>query len=313
ATWHSLSFFFRDSPEDKHMVHYRDPLEAIKALLRDPALVKHIVYKPKHIFTDVTKEKRVYNEMWTSSWWEEMQAKLQEGSCEAPVIIATDKTQLTQFSGGQQAYPVYLTLGNILHAIQCKPSTQACMLIVYLPVEKFVGHNLSKAAQSVRMHRVFHKSMKLLLEPLIKAGSEGIEIVGGDRHVRKVHPVLACYITDYPEQCLVTCCKFGTCPKCLQKQSVLGDQEPGELREQVDTLSTICQAHTSTASFRAFQLKCRCCLISRTIVTPFWVRFPLCCIHSCVTTNVLHQLFQCIIKYLIAWCAELINESELDC
>ncbi|KAI6010552.1 hypothetical protein EDC04DRAFT_2871165 [Pisolithus marmoratus] len=240
------------------MVHYRDPLEAIKALLGDPALAKHIVYKLKCIFTDATKEKRVYNEMWTSSWWEEMQ-----GSCVAPVIIAMDKTQLTQFSGGQQAYPVYLTLGNIPCAIQCKPSMQACMLIAYLPVEKFVGHNLSKAVQSVRTHRVFHKSMRLLLEPLIKAGLEGIEIVGGDRHVHKVHPILACYIADYLEQCL-----------CLQKQSVL--------------------AHASTASFRVFQLK--------TIVTPFWVRFPLCCIHSHVTTN-----------YLIAWCMELINESELDC
>ncbi|KAI6013884.1 hypothetical protein EDC04DRAFT_2870713 [Pisolithus marmoratus] len=229
ATWHSLLFFLRDSPEDKHVVHYRDPLEAIKALLRDPALAKHIVCKPKCIFTDVTKEKRVYDEMWTSSWWEETQAKLPEGSCVAPVIIAMDKTQLTQFSGGQQAYPVYLTLGNI-------PS---CMLIVFLPVEKFIGHNLSKVAQLVRMHRVFHKSMRLLLEPLIKAGSEGIEIVGGDRHAHTVHPILACYIANYLEQCLDTCCKFGKCPKCLQKQSALGDWEPGELREQVNTLSTI--------------------------------------------------------------------------
>ncbi|KAI6011627.1 hypothetical protein EDC04DRAFT_2871055 [Pisolithus marmoratus] len=57
----------------------------------------------------------------------------------------------------------------------------------------------------------------------------------------------------------------------------------------------------------------QCCLISGTIVTPFWVRFPLCCIHSCLTTDVLHQLFQGIIKYLIAWCMELINESELNC
>ncbi|KAI6046818.1 hypothetical protein EDC04DRAFT_2597911 [Pisolithus marmoratus] len=140
-----------------------------------------------------------------------MQAKLPEGSCVAPVIIAMDKTQLTQFSGGQQVYPVYLTLGNIPHTIQCKPSMQACMLIVYLPVEKFMGHNLSKAAQSARMHRVFHKSMRLLLEPLIKAGLEGIEIVGGDRHVHRVHPILACYVANYLEQCLVTCCKFGTC------------------------------------------------------------------------------------------------------
>ena len=49
------------------------PLEAIKALLGDPALAEHIVYKPKHIFTNASEEKWVYNEMWTGTWWEETQ------------------------------------------------------------------------------------------------------------------------------------------------------------------------------------------------------------------------------------------------
>ena len=134
-----------------------------------------------------------------------------------------DKTQLTQFSGGQQAYPVYLTLGNIPQAIQCKPSKKACMLIAYLPMDKCVGRNLSREDQSARVHRLFHRSMRLVLEPLIKAGLEGMEVVGGDGHVCKVHPILACYVTDYPEQCLVTCSKYATCPKCLQQQGLLGD------------------------------------------------------------------------------------------
>ena len=145
-----------------------------------------------------------------------LQAKLPEGSCAAPVIIATDKTQLTQFSGGQQAYLVYLTLGNIPQAIQWKPSKKACMLIVYLPVDKCIGHDLTKEKQSARVQRLFHKLMGLVLEPLIKAGSEGIKVVRGD-------PILACYVADYPEQCLVTCSKFTTCPKCLQPQDLLGD------------------------------------------------------------------------------------------
>jgi len=32
------------------------------------------------------------------------------GGTVAPVIIASDKTRLTQFSGNKSAYPVYLTI-----------------------------------------------------------------------------------------------------------------------------------------------------------------------------------------------------------
>jgi hypothetical protein len=39
--------------------------------------------------------------------------KLPEGSTAAPLIISTDKTQLSHFSGDKQAWPVYLSIGNI--------------------------------------------------------------------------------------------------------------------------------------------------------------------------------------------------------
>ena len=39
----------------------------------NPALAKDIVYKPKRIFMNASKEKRVYNEMWTGTRWEETQ------------------------------------------------------------------------------------------------------------------------------------------------------------------------------------------------------------------------------------------------
>ena len=71
------------------------------------------------------------------------QKYIPEGACVAPVIISTDKTQLTQFSGGKLAYPVYLTLGNIPRAMCCKPSQSTCILIVYLSVNKEVGKGLS--------------------------------------------------------------------------------------------------------------------------------------------------------------------------
>ena len=73
AEWQSAALSFKDMPQDKYMLHYRSPIEAIKALLGDLALAKDIVYKPKRIFMNASKEKRVYNEMWTGTWWEETQ------------------------------------------------------------------------------------------------------------------------------------------------------------------------------------------------------------------------------------------------
>ena len=105
------------------------------------------------------------------------------GASLAPVIIATDKTQLTQFSGGKLAYPVYLTLGNIPRSIRRKPSQHACILIAYLSVSKEVGKDLTKKQKSARIQQLFHDSMRLVLQPLIQAGKDGMEVTGGDGRV----------------------------------------------------------------------------------------------------------------------------------
>lgn len=58
------------------MVQFRDPLEAIRTLLGNPAHARDIVYKPKKVFSDGTKEKRIYSEMWTGKWWHSIQVSL---------------------------------------------------------------------------------------------------------------------------------------------------------------------------------------------------------------------------------------------
>ncbi|KAJ3718828.1 hypothetical protein C8R42DRAFT_542278, partial [Lentinula raphanica] len=142
---------------------------------------------------------------------------LPQGGTVAPVILATDKTQLTQFSGSKSAYPVYLTIGNIPKNIRRKPGSRACILLAYLSVDKIVKKGLSETQIKLRNYQLFHTSMALILGPLKAAGNPagpGVEMVGGDGDVRRVYPVLATYIADYPEQCVVTCTKYCTCPKC---------------------------------------------------------------------------------------------------
>ncbi|KIY61626.1 hypothetical protein CYLTODRAFT_362601 [Cylindrobasidium torrendii FP15055 ss-10] len=231
--------------------------------------------------------------MWTGKWWWYIQDMLPKGHTLAPLIIATDKTQLTQFSGSKQAYPVYLTLGNIPNSLRRKPSQQACILLAYLP-------------------RLFHTAMRVLVEPLIKAGKDGVTITGGDGKTRVVHPILAAYVADYPEQCLITCSKYGSCPKCTCPPDHLQDSDLYPNRTPEWTKSVMNEARATTTSTSAYSKACKAKDVNGNVSKPFWENLPYTDIHLSTTPDVLHQLYQGVLRHLIAWCQELMTEAELD-
>ncbi|KAF7371466.1 hypothetical protein MVEN_00001000 [Mycena venus] len=288
--WTTKSLSFPDRPDEKYLIRHRDPLDAIRALLGNPAYAKDIVYIPKKVFSDSDRKNRVYNEMWTDKWWTGVQTKLPVGATLAPVIIATNKTQLTQFSGGKSAYPVYLTLGNIPKALRRKPSQNACV----------------KSCNQ----KLFHASMRLILQPLIAAGNNGMDVEGGDGKTRRVYPILASYVADYPEQCLVGCSKYGTCPKCLRSAGDLQEPLPGDPRTPGWTLGIIEEAE-KTGTENKFHDYCMEHEVAG-VHQPFWTGFPLTKIALFLTSDVLHQLYQGVFKHLLGWCQSLMTEAELD-
>jgi len=63
--WKAKKLSFNDRLEDQYTIRYRDPIKAIESLFQDPKNAKHLIYAPKKIYADKTKENHIFNEMWT--------------------------------------------------------------------------------------------------------------------------------------------------------------------------------------------------------------------------------------------------------
>ena len=165
-----------------------------------------------------------------------------------PLIISTDRTQVTLF-GNKTAYPVYLTLGNIPKDIRQKSSRHVHILLAYLPTTKL--KLLTNAASRRRtLTNLFHACMGQITEPLCDAGINRIVMKDGNGFQHRVHPILAVFIGDYPEQVLVTGSKTGECLKCNIDPEKLGCIDtPYTIRDLQQTCEALRQVDKDAATY----------------------------------------------------------------
>ena len=86
--------------------------------------------------------------------------------------------QLTLFRD-KQAYPVYLTIGNIPKDIRQKLSCHGQLLVAYLPTTK-LGGIANKSAWRHALANLFHACMGDLLDPITSHGETGLPMMSGD-------------------------------------------------------------------------------------------------------------------------------------
>lgn len=264
--------------------------------------------------------------MHTGKWWWELQVDLislivihvsdadQEelekkfpGATILPILISSDKTRVVMF-GTKSAYPVYLTIGNIPKELRRKPSQRTHILLGYLPTTS-LHHVQNKASRRRMLANLFHHCVSRMLEPLKSAGETGVLMSSGDGVTRRTFPIFACFVGDYPEQVLVSGCKTGECPKCTTNREELGQLEDHhqyrDLKKVLKALSTFENDPGGYAS------KCADAGI-KPIVHPFWESLPYSDVYLAITPDVLHQLYQGVMKHLISWVTNAFGQKEID-
>ncbi|KAI6163524.1 hypothetical protein EDD17DRAFT_1507233 [Pisolithus thermaeus] len=284
-----------------------DPVECVCKLMGNPAFWEVMSYVPEHAYADAKGENHIYDEMWTSDWWWNIQKKLPEGIIVAPIILSLDKTTLSQFSSDKKAWPVYLTIGNISKDVRQQVAAHVTLLIGYLPVSKLECFH--KKSWSLVGHHLFHHAMSLLLHPLVDSGLQGREMICANGYLCRVHPILAAYIADFQSNA----CKYSKVentlptPHCLVQSNQHGDLEECMCRRMADMLKTL-KCMKKNKQSRKFNAKGL-----HAVFNPFWKELPFTDIFTCLTPNILHQLHKGIFHdHLLQWCISIIGKKEID-
>ena len=146
--------------------------------------------------------------------------------------------------------------------------------------------------------------MESLLGTLRLVGNEGKEMTCTDGWVCKVYTILAAYVVDFSEQCLVTCCLESRCSCCLVLHNEHGSPTWWDLWDQ-NTIAELLRQQAEGLKLMAF--------ISQGLhpVNPFWDNLPYSNIFQCFIPDIHHQLHKGIFKdHMVNWSMEIVNRGS---
>ena len=209
----------------------------------------------------------------------------------------------------KSAYPIYLTIGNIPKEIRRKPSCRAYVLLGYLPTSR-LEHITNKASRRRVLANLYHAAVKRILLPLEHLGIVGINMATGTGEVHRNHPIFACFVGDYPEQIQATGAITMECPECPEHRDHMGDTPTGKTSYR--NLEAVLKALSSFDNDPGgFLRACKDAHV-KPIIDPFWKDLPYVNIFQSITPDVLHQLYQGILKHIISWLIQVFGAAEID-
>ncbi|KAG1898389.1 uncharacterized protein F5891DRAFT_955757 [Suillus fuscotomentosus] len=189
-----------------------------------------------------------------------------------------------------------------------KPSRCTHILLAYLPTTR-LEHITNKASRHCTIANLYHACMSCVLAPLNTAGNDRLVMSSGDGVCHCCHPLFTCFVGNYPKQLLATGVKAMECPKCdIPTDKFESNTTPFniyDLHTVLDALAVIDEGDL------AFVQACRAAAI-KPIIHPFWEDLPYTNIYQAIMPDMLHQLYQGLIKHLLGWLAQACGAAETD-
>ena len=152
-----------------------------------------------------------------------------------PIIRLSDQTQLTNFWGDKKAWPVYMTIGNILSRTRTIPAKKPILLRALLPLPPRLTGDSGRADEAQRQTNAnaLWAVFDLVLAPLREVFQEGTVMDCADGKTRLVFPIILARIADCAEHASVLGIGTQSCPKCEVASKELGGN-PQKIYESSD-------------------------------------------------------------------------------
>jgi len=83
-----------------------------------------------------------------------------------PLLFASDKTHLTNFSRDKAAWPVYMSIGNISKSFRRQGSKRAWVRVALLPIPP-------KNPKAGEIHLSWHEEIERILKPIAELDRAG--------------------------------------------------------------------------------------------------------------------------------------------
>jgi hypothetical protein len=156
SEWTTSQLRIQDTP---YKFYHRNVLDVIRLLVGHKPFEKHMAWEPVQWWATGNLG-RLYTEMHTGKWWWRTQQALPDGATIIPIILASDKTQLSQHQGDVTAWPVYLTVGNIDRETRRKHSGPGMILLGFLPIPQ-----MDSKDEALRIKgEVYHQAMGIIMK-----------------------------------------------------------------------------------------------------------------------------------------------------